>query len=275
VTSEPDPEVKPESNPEGGYSNYVKQQRKKKLVAHEERDRVLQLLEHDKAERRQKRELARSSTSESQEPTAFQAGATSARQSSSSSSKKCALQVRLLDGSSIRSHFPKDNNLSVDVRKWVDGEGEGVDVPYVFKQIMVGPARTIGVSEESETLQELGLTPSATLVIVPVQDYTSAYGNNQGYVSRAVSGGYGLVTAGLGAVTGLLGSFIGYGSGSAPEATEDTSASQTAGHTLQGGSSGPTSGGLGGNRGIRVRTLRDQRQEDDRRQNFYNGNQVG
>ena len=93
-------------------------------------------------------------------------------------SKVCAVQVRLLDGSTIRSRFPSDQTLRTHVRAWVDEQRSDGDVPYTFKQILAPkPNRAITISEEDESLQSLGLTPSATLVMVPVQGSIAAYGN--------------------------------------------------------------------------------------------------
>ena len=101
------------------------------------------------------------------------------------------------------------------------------------------------------------MTPSSTLILVPIAAYSSAYEGGTGLVSRGVSAGYGIVSSGLGMVTGLLGGFLG-GGGAAPPVEEQR----------QTPSSAPNP-----NPSINVRTLRDQQSARDDQQ-FYNGNAV-
>lgn len=184
-----------------------------------------------------------------------------------SSSKDCAVQVRVLDGSTIRSRFPSHQTLRTHVRAWVDEQRSDGDVPYTFKQILAPkPNRAITISEEEESLQDLGLTPSATLVMVPVQGSIAAYGSGgPGLLSRGFSAGYGLVSGGVGVVTGALGAVLGVGQSPQPANTPPVSSSGDARSLL---STPPSTAG-----GINVRTLRDQQAAGDDHQ-FYNGNQV-
>jgi len=131
--------------------------------------------------------------------------------SKSTTSATCAVQVRLFDGATIRARFGSENTLREHVRKWVDTQRGNADEPYMFKLIQAPlPNRTISISEEEESLKLLGLCPSATLVLVPIKDYTSAYeGGATGLVWKSLSTGYAALSAGSGIVTGLLGSFFG------------------------------------------------------------------
>jgi hypothetical protein len=124
------------------------------------------------------------------------------------------------------------------------------------------PNKTIETSEEERSLHSLGLTPNATLILVPVASFTTAY-EPASIVSRSVSTGYGFVASGFGAVTGLLGSVLGGGtaaSSSESPANQDRgepgNASRSAGNTAN------------------LRTLREQNDKKDPSQ-FYNGNSVG
>lgn len=184
-----------------------------------------------------------------------------------SSSKECAVQVRLLDGSTIRSRFPSDHTLRTHVRAWVDEQRSDGDVPYTFKQILAPkPNRAITISEEEESLQSLGLTPSATLVMVPVQGSIAAYGGGgPGLLSKGLSAGYGLVSGGVGVVTGALGAVLGVGQAAQPASTASapSSGDSQSSHTTPSSTTG----------GVNVRTLRDQQAARDDHQ-FYNGNQV-
>ena len=239
---------------------YAMMQKKRQQEAREERARILKRVEDDKAERRE-REAQRKSqakaTEQSENEGLTAAVSSSTKPSSSTRPRECALQIRLFDGSTIRSRFSSQSRLGADVRYWID-EQQSVDVPYTFKHVLTPlPNKNISITDEEQSLQSLGLTPSATLILVPVQGYTTAYedGTATGIVLRGIAAGYGLVSSGVGIVTGALGSFLG-GGGPTPTQERHENAPPTA-HP------GPA---------INVRTLRDQDRRDD--QQFYNGNAV-
>jgi hypothetical protein len=140
--------------------------------------------------------------------------------------------------------------------------------PYNLKHILTPlPSRTISVSEESKTLEDLGIGPTANLVMVPVSTYTDAYAAaGSSLPVRGISAVYNVVSSAAGVATGLVGSIFGYGA-TAPESNEAESSVPPSGSPPSTGTSqrprpGPT-----------IRTLRDQ--EDERGNNqLYNGNQV-
>ncbi|KAF2757440.1 hypothetical protein EJ05DRAFT_476700 [Pseudovirgaria hyperparasitica] len=200
--------------------------------------------------------------------------------------KNVSLQVRLFDGSTVRKSFPSAENLTTAVRPWVDGQLEEAPPPYTFRHIQAPlPSREISMSEEASPLAELGLFPSATLVLVPVAGYTSAYASGQGdgylgTVQRGTTGVFGLVGSAIGAVVGTMRAVPGLrllvspgtdgsqdGRASAPQQgrTMDQSSSSGAQGT-QNNSSGS---------GLKIRTLADQRREAGRDDTeLYNGNQL-
>lgn len=246
-------------------ATYAAEQRKRQQEAKLERERILKQIEHDKAERKEKEERRKAVAKAEAEGTDGADGlvdqqlASEVNRSKSTRSKECALQVRLFDGSTVRSKFPFDQTLRGNVRPWIDQE-KSDDVPYTFKQVLTPmPNRTLSISEEEEDLQSLGLTPSATLVIVPVQGYTAAYNGGQGIVSKGASAGYNVVTAGAGIVTGALGTFLGLGRATAPAEIPEQ------------GNAGTDATGSGS--GTNIRTLQGQRDDPDVHQ-LYNGNQV-
>lgn len=246
-------------------ATYAAQQRKRQQEAKLERERILRQIQHDKAERKEKEERRKAIAKAEAEGTDGAGGLDDQQLASevnfpkSTRSKDCALQVRLFDGRTVRSKFAFDQTLRGDVRPWIDQE-KSDDVPYTFKQVLTPmPNRTLSISEEEENLQSLGLPPSATLVIVPVQGYTAAYNGGQGVVSRGASAGYNVVSAGAGIVTGALGTFLGLGRATAPAevpAPGDAEADAT-----------------GTRSGINIRTLHGQRDDQDNHQ-LYNGNQL-
>ena len=249
-------------------ASYAQQQRKRQQEAKLERERILKEIENDKAARKEKEEqrkaLARAEAEgdDGADGLVNQQLAQEVAQSQSKPTGECAVQVRLFDGSTIRQRFPSDHSLRGNVRPWIETQRADGDAPYTFKQILTPmPNRTLSISEEEESLQALGLTPSATLVMVPVQGYTAAYAAEPGILSKGVSTGYNVLSTGAGMLTGALGTFLGIGQ-AAPQAEQGSSdPAQTARETASSGSH------------INVRTLRDQRSDRDDHQ-LYNGNQV-
>ena len=252
----------------GKQATYAAQQRKRQQEAKLERDRILQQIEHDKAERKEKEEqrkaLARADAEEKDDSAlADEQLKNEINRSRPTRSKECAIQVRMFDGSNIRHKFSSDATLRIDVRAWIDKERLDGDIPYTFKQILIPlPNRTLSISDEEESLQSIGLTPSATLVMVPVQGYTAAY-DHQGLVSRGASTGYSVIAGGAGMITGALRTVLGLG-----QATVQTNEPQ---ENPAVGDTEPETRGAGSN--INIRTLRDQREGRDGHQ-LYNGNQV-
>lgn len=276
---------------------WIYQQKQRKDEAKKEKERVLQQIESDKQERKaaalRRKEGAggegtgKGEFSEMLAQSGSRAVATGVRNGS------CALQIRLFDGSSIKGKFAADADLATAVRTWIreaSPEG-GADIPYSFRQILAPqPSRSIEVGEEGQTLQDLGLAPSATLVLVPVAGGVDAYEGNKGVVGSAVNGAYWLASTAYSFSASLLGAIPGFGS-SAPSAPSSTTAQATDGGPYMAGTSDPqdasnawgadmAGAGDGEQAGtkMRVKTLADQRAEQARREReregaeFYNGN---
>jgi hypothetical protein len=252
----------PDSSKKAADMKYALMQKKRQEDARNERARILKRVEDDKTERRVKEALRKEQAKAAMEPTnlssapSVQPISSNLRRPLQEQGSDCALQVRLFDGSTIRSRFSAQKTLRKDVRQWVDGQRADGDAPYTFKQVLTPhPNRTITISEEEETLQSLGLNPSATLILVPVKDYTSAYeGGPTSYVSRGISAGVGLVSSSINVVAGALGSLLG---GSAAPEVED----EPENHFSQ------TSAAAN------VRTFREQEGSPEEHQ-LYNGNTV-
>jgi hypothetical protein len=175
-----------ESSAEAGYAQMVK---KRKKEASDERRRILQRIEDDKQERREREaqeRQARLLLSANQDPDEAQRSSIVGPPvplPSRSDGPHCNLQVRLLDGSRIRARFPSDQTLSEHVRKWVDENRTDGDDPYTFRILLTPlPNKAIEPAEESETLRNLGLTPSATLLLVPVVRAATAFERSGGFL---------------------------------------------------------------------------------------------
>lgn len=218
----------PEDPKRAADLKYATLQKKRQQEAREERERVLKQIEDDKAERKA-RDAARKEQARimagTEQPNPFTAP--SSELGSIRRADHCALKVRLFDGSAISSRFSSEATLEGEVRKWVDQEQQVAESPYIFKHILTPfPNKEISISEEAKSLQDLGLVPNATLILVPIKDFTPAYGQGPGVtglLSSGVSAGYGLVTSGLtsgfGFAARVLGSVVGDTAQGEPPAT--------------------------------------------------------
>ncbi|EOA85657.1 uncharacterized protein SETTUDRAFT_177732 [Exserohilum turcica Et28A] len=264
--------------------------RKKKREEAEELARVKARIEADKAARKAEAET-RKAERERERNKAAQAPAPPRTITSSrpSQAKTVSLNVRLFDGRTIRSTFPREATLQGQVRSWVDTEfsklaqdDENINhkqlPPYYFRHILAPqPSRELSAGDENLSLGDIDLAPSATLVLVPVKGYSEAY-------SVAEGGAVGLATGLMGTAFNLLastvdfvGSAIGYGSSASTPGQQRSSGS---GQTMasrpsqdtQRDANGDGAAGTSDRAGMRVRTLSDQRAREP--QQFYNGNQL-
>ncbi|KAL6233560.1 hypothetical protein BDW75DRAFT_185408 [Aspergillus navahoensis] len=175
------------------------------------------------------------------------------------------LQVRLFDGSSVRSTFSPLHTIREDVRPWLDNQLEEKR-PYNLKLIMTPlPNRTLTIAEEEQALRELIRGSTATFVMVPIKTYIEAYSESGSLPVRAVSSAYGLVTSVVGGAVGYIGSFIG-SSQSRASSSQSASPQSSEPHASVDATRRPRQWGAN------IRTLGDERDGRDRQ--FYNGNQV-
>ena len=266
----------PESTPsssdptdkERARRDWLHQQKQRKDEAKKERERILSRIENDKKDRKIRAEQAKQNEPAVDSSPLRTSGAAATASSRTPHSDMCTIQVRLFDGSSIRSRFAPSATLHAAVREWikeVSPEG-GADIPYSFRQILSPlPSRSIGVSEETQSLQEWGLAPGATLVLVPVQEYTDAYSGGGGLLG----GAWNLASGVLGAVgsylPGLGGRLYMGGTGEAQERSNVEGARMAGADSIGETSAEGTAGG-GGASSMRVKTLADQRAGAEARQ---------
>ncbi len=143
--------------------------KKKKLQEREERAGILKAIEDDKAARRV---AAGRGEQPSGEPRPRQPTCHSPRRATAPStgrlSEHCSVQVRLFDGSTIRSRFSSRETVRKDVRQFI-GENRTDGECAVYVQ---GAPRAVAEQDpgrdrgKKKTLQELGLVPSATLILL-------------------------------------------------------------------------------------------------------------
>ncbi|CAN9337886.1 unnamed protein product [Alternaria alternata] len=321
----------PEPNPTSPSASASKAQqeardalRKKKREDAEELARIKARIEADKAARKVEASLRKAEREKEKNRNATQnsdttstpslSPATAIKSSSSrgSNSATVALNVRLFDGRTIRSTFPRTATLQSTVRSWIDAEfskmaqddenlsrGHNNKLPpYFFRHILApAPSRELSAGDESVELGEIDLAPSATLVLVPVKGYTDAYsggggGGLTGAATGIVGGAFGLLSSTVGLVGSTIGSVMGFGaqqeggSGGAGAGSSNGAGGRTVGSRptqepthdpildqLQPQPQPqPPSAGTGTGTTMRVRTLADQRAREP--QQFYNGNQL-
>ncbi|KAF2220261.1 hypothetical protein BDZ85DRAFT_267436 [Elsinoe ampelina] len=186
----------------------------------------------------------------------------------------CALNIRLFDGTSIRSKFSADATLTTSVRTFVT-ENSSTDIPYNFRIMdLPKPARTIEISEENQSLRELGLCPNATLVLVPVRDFTDAYASQgaAGVVNKGLHLGYNVAYGAFSIVGGIFSKVTGYQV--TEEAAEGPYIARTGDNPnhLVSQKDGKRSEQLATpTPGIKITTLKDQKGKQPAEE-FYNGN---
>jgi hypothetical protein len=147
------------------------------------------------------------------------------------------------------------------VRTWIGRERQDGNGPYKFKILLTPlPNKSIEESEEDQTLEDLKLAPSATLLLVPIVRYTEAYSHaSDGLVARGINYLVEFFKAIL-AWLGLLFSGLTGSQSAAPPSSESNSRADAPHQARQ-------------NDGARIRGFRND--ETRRDYQLYNGNSVG
>ncbi|KAK0717060.1 hypothetical protein B0T26DRAFT_277714 [Lasiosphaeria miniovina] len=245
------------SDPKAKQAELLKRRQRE---AREERQRILKAIEDDKAARRAlqaERQAERNATVEAEKA----APASQTLTSKGRPSEHCSIQVRLFDGSTIRNRFSSAQTLK-DVRQWVDNTREDGNTNYTFKVLLTPlPSKKLDVTEEAKSLLALGLTPSSTLILLPVQKFAAAYvgADPQGNVfSRFIAFILAIVSGFFGGVAAFFSTLF---SNSGPPTAPDPAAAQ---------------GQASDQNRSRVSRLNNRSSGADRRdeQQFYNGNSV-
>ena len=261
-------------SPVSKQASYAQEQRKRKQEAKQEKERILKAIENDKAERKereaQRRALAKAEAAEVADADRASKLTDQKLPKTWGATQKCSLQIRLFDGTILRGKFEPQQTLNNDVRPWVTEQRTDGDTPYTFKQILTPlPNKTISISEEEESLQSMGLLPSATLVMVPVQNYMGAYPSEQGMVGKAFSVGYNAASASGSILKGAMGTMLGFGR--TTPVTQGTGLSEARNDTSSGSDHRIASATA--RNSARFETL-NRHQDGNEDHELYNGNQV-
>lgn len=237
-------------------NDYIKIQKEREQKQKDERERIKQQIKADREERRRLEQLRK------QQETSLETGPQSST-TAKPKSTEIRVQVRTFDGSTLRQSFKPTSTIFNDIRPWVD-KASHQTAPYNLKLILTPlPNRSIEAGEEEQSLPDLGIKGSCTLVMVPVQGYVESYTGSGpvDFVGSAVSGGYNLLSGTAGALFGGVRSVLGYGQ-TGQEAAQASPMADTP-SDISNASPGQ----------VRVRSLADQRAETSKRdQQFYNGN---
>lgn len=250
-------------NPEKAHANEIKL---RKQQVNEERKRILKRIEDDKRARKEREAAERKERLQQQSSTDMNPeaadGSDGTQISSSLRERKpqagtgdhCNLQIRLLDGTTIRNRFTSDATLGSEVRKWVNSTRTDGNTPYSFRVVLIPrPNKIVQPQEELKSLLSLGLSPSATLVLIPNNNkYRAAYVRGGGIFGALV----GVFSTLFGGILASLGGFFSFffGGGASGSA----------------GSSGIGGGRTGQSDDVPMENLRARRRDPQ----FYNGNSV-
>ena len=275
-------------------AEYRRIQKDREQKARDERERIKNQIKADREDRRRRDAVQKQNDAAAAGEPIVSAIETNTTTSIATPSQirppnKVRVQVRLFDGSPLNTTFPPSATITDDIRPWLDNHPNPnhdsstspppvtQNIPYDFKLILTPlPNRKIEAAEESLPLSELGIRGSCTFVIAPVRGYVESYSRNSGGVvgvaSSAAGGAVGLVggvvNQGYRVVSGtmgVLGGFLGFGGAQQQQ--------QVANASAEGGAEDNTqSQQVRDQRNVRVRTLADQRAEEQGRNQFYNGN---
>ncbi|RDA96307.1 hypothetical protein CP533_1596 [Ophiocordyceps camponoti-saundersi (nom. inval.)] len=152
---------------------------KQRQKREEERRRILKRIEDDKHERRQRSLQRQQNRIDGLHTGDVASSLVKAPESKLPSTTRmgdmASIQVRVFDGTTIRGRFKTLAPFS-QVRAWVDEKRSDGSAPYTFRQLLTPkPNLAIDETDETKTLADLGLAPSSTLILVPVQKFSTAY----------------------------------------------------------------------------------------------------
>ncbi|XP_063217752.1 UBX domain-containing protein 4 isoform X2 [Bacillus rossius redtenbacheri] len=146
----------------------LEERQREKQEAEAAKERVRRQIEEDKAERAARFNTARKQEQEARERVASQAA--DSRQSYQSQSDVARIQFRLPDGTTNSHQFAASSTLA-EVRRYVIG-----NIPLPSRDFTLSttfPRRDLTPSDNGTTLQDLQLTPTAVILVVPAGVHSS------------------------------------------------------------------------------------------------------
>ncbi|KAI9244246.1 hypothetical protein BY458DRAFT_561043 [Sporodiniella umbellata] len=259
---------------------FMEKLRKEKKEAEEHKRKVREQIARDRAEK-----LAEKKKEQERQISYVGSGCES-RQNHEFSN----LNIRLLDGSTIRHQFEASDTLST-VKEWIqesrtDGNSE-------YKLSAQFPTRLFTESDSYNSLRDLNLCPSATIIMKPIYKSTSSLsgrsGGSMGLFGFARSGFdyiYGMIVVLLNFLAGLLETLFPRNGNHAPALSSEQQPfirNLRGGHRLGGSSSDAGITTAVADKGQRrhpfanrVNTIHDENSSEDDKEKrpTYNGNSV-
>lgn len=262
--------------------SYAAEQVQKKKEAASELQRIRRQVEYDKQERRERAQSRRAAAADTLAQPHSVTDTTAPNRPMEGSTR---LQVRLLDGSAIRWSFTPSTTIS-ELRQWIDRDRTDGNHPYTLKQLMTpAPSRTISDEAAKISLGELGLHPSATLIMSPVEGLAAAYQQSPSGAAQTIMALiWSYIVMFFTKLVDSMKTFLGLNQhrqqSADSEGTSDPRAKQP-----EKGNASQTSGSAAQTEtsGIRIRTLRDQqggsakgkdREDPPSEHQLYNGGGV-
>ena len=212
-----------------GFSNpellaHMQEQQRRLADAKQERRRILRAIEYDRQQRRERTEMRRALAASNTDVD----GTAPPRRTvaTTNASSECTVKVRLFDGRTITSHFDPMQTLRSHVRPWIDCNRNDDGIPFNFRQIHTPLSnRLITISEEDQPLEATGLCPGANLIMVPVQNFTTAYKQVPTSLYKSLSYSYNVIADRVGRLSALLGSVTGPFLSSGPNTASEANTS--------------------------------------------------
>ncbi|KAF3930212.1 hypothetical protein ABW20_dc0103120 [Dactylellina cionopaga] len=259
-----------ESQKSRSNRQYAEEQRKRKMEMEKERRRVLEQIKADREEmkiREMNRKAIAAEAELSESAASYEVK--DSQKGKGRESGDCNLAFRLFDGSRISNKFPSDATVEKDVRPWLDKNRTDSAQPY--KLVMQAVGASSKNIEGSSTLGDLGLSPSAILILKPIP--SSRVASAFAPISRATTstGQHNFFIAFLLSVWLMIKTFLGMHNPNASvrvgekekAESEDNISSEATGST-------PVVSRDAAKK--RIRTLHDG--DGDKRSAYYNGNQL-
>ncbi|KAF3917315.1 hypothetical protein AA313_de0209919 [Arthrobotrys entomopaga] len=260
---------------------YAEEQKKRKMEMERERKRVLEQIKADREEMKIREMNRKAIAAEAAADSG--SGASSAWEGASSEKGKereggvvpadgqCNIAFRLLDGSRISNKFPADGTVEKHLRPWLDKNRHDGKHPY--KLVVQSSSMSSKNIEGSSTLSELGLYPSAILILKPISNarVSTAFAP----VTRSSTGPqHNFLIAFLLSIWLMIKTFLGLENPAASvivgekEAPKSGDSSTTSAESSSGSSASAAKDAAR----KRIRTLHDG--DGGKRSAYYNGNQL-
>ncbi|EPS36863.1 hypothetical protein H072_9584 [Dactylellina haptotyla CBS 200.50] len=253
---------------------YAEEQKKRKMEMDRERKRVLEQIKADREEMRIREMNRKAIAAEAAAVSSALDGATTSekgkeREGGVPADGECNIAFRLLNGERISNKFPVGATVEKDLRPWLDQNRTDGNQPY--KLVAQASSMSSKNIEGTSILSDLGLYPSAILILKPVS--ASRVSTAFAPVIRTNGTQHNFFIAFLLSVWLMIKTFLGMHNPNASVQVGEKDKSQAGDSSESAGESGSSSSGNSAAKDVarkRIRTLHDG--DEDKRSAYYNGN---